>query len=820
MNPAHPPIPPYSTRTYSSDATANSLYGVHVNTAARRMHPRANTSPSSFYPSHLNQHTLASQPPLPTEYSTPPPLPPSLMPGSRVPARNELLSSFENSLFFQSVPPNPPSPGVSPTDTSIHPYARMSSPSRPTLPPKPPPWTYPSAGPSRQEKPKIPPKVFGESRRLHAPDLITQTSSPLEDNDELVARVLELSLQDMGPTGRHESEDEILARVLEESMAPMEQAFTQNRATPASQLPTIDTTATTAPASFPSTFSTSSLPLESTEEPSPSVRSNSSKSNCVNKGKSRLSAGSSLDELDRQGTELIKLFDDEFRRRQLETDEELARSIARDEELNAKASSAHPSLPSPSKSTEIGTTSLPSTFERNPPPYRYAMSAGRPSSFNASLPQRPSLGSHALPSTPGNGNGSRPHLPRGTAHLSLPERAFRSVGVDSFINPSSDRLGRSTSAQAAFSSITEENATRTGVLDPKRSSGSSIIVPPNAAQSSQDSISLETDSTTPKVKPKASLAELPRGVASVPVEGTSLVEDPSEHEPSPISGRDSMDEQERGQLLSASATIVEEELLVGISFGFNAPSLDIAHRPMQGPIPNIITLPYGKCPPLHIQAPNWKQLLKLLTRLSESRIEPTVEALAGTKSELRLRTVLQFVKVHHSSSDWRTIVYLSIDVPVPQQLANGFKYTNGDVSIFPYSYISSPLPALLRAGAGDSDLAKCFTVPATTNTPYPKLPLALPDYAMYLHSVLEDSRRAANDSSGGLRRLAKMVDSFYPQVANGREGLGMEADVPGRKGVGGFFKRALGRGERNQAQRGGNADTYEFITPFRIDEYR
>lgn len=67
--------------------------------------------------------------------------------------------------------------------------------------------------------------------------------------------------------------------------------------------------------------------------------------------------------------------------------------------------------------------------------------------------------------------------------------------------------------------------------------------------------------------------------------------------------------------------------------------------PMQGPLPNIISLPYGKCPPLHIQAPSWRQLLKLLTRMSEARIEPTVEALAGTKADLKLRTVVQFVKV-------------------------------------------------------------------------------------------------------------------------------------------------------------------------------
>lgn len=82
-----------------------------------------------------------------------------------------------------------------------------------------------------------------------------------------------------------------------------------------------------------------------------------------------------------------------------------------------------------------------------------------------------------------------------------------------------------------------------------------------------------------------------------------------------------------------------------LAFGFSPPSITPTLALMQGPIPNVITLPYGKCPPLHIQASSWKQLLKLLTRLSDSRIEPTVQALAGTKSELKLRTVIQFIKV-------------------------------------------------------------------------------------------------------------------------------------------------------------------------------
>ena len=69
---------------------------------------------------------------------------------------------------------------------------------------------------------------------------------------------------------------------------------------------------------------------------------------------------------------------------------------------------------------------------------------------------------------------------------------------------------------------------------------------------------------------------------------------------------------------------------------------------MQDPLPNIISLPYGRCPPMHIQAPSWRQLLKLMAKLSATQIEPSTESIAVTKGELKLRTVVQFFKVRYS----------------------------------------------------------------------------------------------------------------------------------------------------------------------------
>lgn len=81
------------------------------------------------------------------------------------------------------------------------------------------------------------------------------------------------------------------------------------------------------------------------------------------------------------------------------------------------------------------------------------------------------------------------------------------------------------------------------------------------------------------------------------------------------------------------------------AFGFHPPPIGLNPMVMKDPIPNIIALPYGKCPPMHIQAPTWRHLLKLMAQLSSTRIEPALEAMAITKQALKLRTVIQFVRV-------------------------------------------------------------------------------------------------------------------------------------------------------------------------------
>jgi hypothetical protein len=119
---------------------------------------------------------------------------------------------------------------------------------------------------------------------------------------------------------------------------------------------------------------------------------------------------------------------------------------------------------------------------------------------------------------------------------------------------------------------------------------------------------------------------------------------------------------QRPRLVATPNQFVETELLYGacmyprslitfllcsprsiIAFGDHTPPVEnVQYR---GGLPNVLALPYGKGQPMHVRASSWRQLLKLLAKLSATQIEPTVEARAETKGALLLRTVIQFFKV-------------------------------------------------------------------------------------------------------------------------------------------------------------------------------
>lgn len=92
----------------------------------------------------------------------------------------------------------------------------------------------------------------------------------------------------------------------------------------------------------------------------------------------------------------------------------------------------------------------------------------------------------------------------------------------------------------------------------------------------------------------------------------------------------------------------------------------------------------------------------------------------------------------------------------------------------------------------------------------------MPNMAMYLASALEDSRRALGDSSSGLRKLAKMIDQFYPnQQCRGAAGEEEERRGGGRA----FIGRLMGRTSRPKLQGGRNAEVYDLVTPFVSNEW-
>ena len=163
------------------------------------------------------------------------------------------------------------------------------------------------------------------------------------------------------------------------------------------------------------------------------------------------------------------------------------------------------------------------------------------------------------------------------------------------------------------------------------------------------------------------------------------------------------------------------------------------------------------------------------------------------------------------SDEWRTILWFTIDHPVPLNILNAAKHNSTNVNNLPFSYTLSSIPALLK-DASDTSLSKTYTVPATSSVPYPSLPITFPNLALYLQAALDDSRKQSESSPW--RKLAKMVQTCYSN-----DFVPQESDEPeNSRGVSGLFKRVMGRGGKKKGG-GGNEDTYDLVTPFVPDEW-
>ncbi|KAH9951698.1 hypothetical protein B0H21DRAFT_684587 [Amylocystis lapponica] len=261
---------------------------------------------------------------------------------------------------------------------------------------------------------------------------------------------------------------------------------------------------------------------------------------------------------------------------------------------------------------------------------------------------------------------------------------------------------------------------------------------------------------------------------------------------------------------AVSTQYVDDELLWGVAMGWGVPAVTPAMKPMLGPVPNVVSLPYARSAPFHIRAPSWRHLLKLMARLGNTRLEPSVEAIAEVKTLMQLRVVVSFVKTHETLPDWNTVLYMTIDQAPPGTSPHVLKYRIGDTTTLPYSYTQSTPLMVLREGA-DASMSKFYTIPSTQKTPYPSLPITFPNLATYLASALDDSR-GAHDNTTGMRRLAKFVDMFYPSESGATEAAAF------RQGVGQKLMSFVGIGRRQQP-RDRNAETFDLVTPFVADDF-
>ncbi|KAF9045883.1 hypothetical protein BDP27DRAFT_1386526 [Rhodocollybia butyracea] len=188
------------------------------------------------------------------------------------------------------------------------------------------------------------------------------------------------------------------------------------------------------------------------------------------------------------------------------------------------------------------------------------------------------------------------------------------------------------------------------------------------------------------------------------------------------------------------------------TIGFYDPVVQDQPQPMPGVMPNIVSLPY---------ATSWRHLLKLMARLSGTRLEPTPQA-TQRGVDLHLRTVIQFV---------RTVLWFTIDQDAERPILR--RSSTSNVEGLPFSYSQMKLPALLRDGS-DSPISKTYNI----------LPL---------------------HPSSGMRKFAKMLEICYPDEFDG-------GTAPAERSYWEGYKSS-------KKGRGGNEETYDLVTPFVPDEW-
>ncbi|KAF5375319.1 hypothetical protein D9757_009688 [Collybiopsis confluens] len=280
--------------------------------------------------------------------------------------------------------------------------------------------------------------------------------------------------------------------------------------------------------------------------------------------------------------------------------------------------------------------------------------------------------------------------------------------------------------------------------------------------------------------------------------------DSSAERPTPEAAPSPSIKKVEGRLNDNYSPTGEDELLQGFSCGFHDPvSLDQI-QPLAGNIPHIISFPQSNFPAFHLQAMSWRHLLEVMVRMSETRMQPALEA-SQRNEKLHLRTVIQFCPVFrpvnlqsqykegHTPHGWRTLIWVTVDqgpkwtpkwtIKMPPRRIGARGAQDVDVESLPSSYQQMELPTFLRDVNSEFDYI--YTVPSTQSVPWPVLPISFPDFALYLQAALAKSRIHYN--SYGIGKLAFMLTCCYPNEFEG--GFGTSSGVLGRSGVGGSLKK-------------------------------
>ncbi|KAF9515874.1 hypothetical protein BS47DRAFT_1341477 [Hydnum rufescens UP504] len=244
------------------------------------------------------------------------------------------------------------------------------------------------------------------------------------------------------------------------------------------------------------------------------------------------------------------------------------------------------------------------------------------------------------------------------------------------------------------------------------------------------------------------------------------------------------------------------DLMTGVSYGYGRAVVlpKTAVPDPRRPFPNVISLGRGEV--YFIATPTFRQVLRLLASLGHASITPKVQAYATIDAnEIALRPTLQ---------EFVTILWLEIGVPQSRSDMTANQRTHGDTARRGWR-TALPESVQHRPGLG-SHMYTC-------QDPLPILPLILPDLASYLQTLLWESRRASDSS--GLRRLSKIVDSIYKKD-DGDVEIGGRASVisvvPGSsRKLSGMLSRVIPRQKKKTAGTGANEETYDLVTPLRLD---